>query len=116
MSNKRASDAERRLEILLKNESALKSEMAGIEMNLSLKLDKKRAKNQMLTERMVDLENVSTELYGQLQDALIVSSRLEKDNTALRLQLEGLKGGEMSGAWMREKLETQIGNVFVMFC
>ncbi len=109
LSNKRASDAERRLEAMLKTEAALRSDLAGVEMNLSLRLDKKKAKCQMLQERVMDLEKVSTELYGQLQDALIVSSRLEKDNTSLRMQLEGMKGGELSGAWMREKLETQIG-------
>lgn len=109
LSNKRASDAERRLEVMLKNESILKSELAGVDMNLSLKLDKKKAKIQLLNERVVDLENVSTELYAQLQDALLVSSRLEKDNTTLRMQIESLRGGELSGAWLREKLETQIG-------
>lgn len=109
LSNKRASDAERRLEVMLKNEALLKSELAGVDMNLSLKLDKKKAKVQMLAERVADLENVSTELYAQLQDALLVSSRLEKDNGALRMQIESLRGGELSGAWLREKLETQIG-------
>lgn len=109
LANKRASDAERRLEVLLKTESQLKSELAGLEMNFSLKLEKKKNKIGTLLERVTDLENVSTELYSQLQDALMVSARLEKDNTALRMQIESLRGGEMSGAWMREKLETQIG-------
>ena len=109
LSNKRATDAERRLEVMLNNESLLKSELAGVEMNLSLKLDKKKAKIQTLAERVSDLEGVSTELYAQLQDALLVSSRLEKDNTTLRMQIESLRGGELSGAWLREKLETQIG-------
>lgn len=109
LSNKRANEAERRLESVLKHDASLKSELASVQMSLSLKLDKKRIRCQSLAERVSDLEKVCSELYDQLQDSVTVSSKMENDNKMLRVQLDAMRGDKSSNDWIRDKLETQVG-------
>lgn len=85
----------------------MKSELTAIEMNLKLKLDKKKVAISELLEQKNDLEKVSQELYEELQNALMVTTRLEKDNDGLRDLLDEYRAGDSCVDTLREKLEIE---------
>jgi chromosome segregation ATPase len=107
IANKRAVDAERRLEDAVEKESEMKSELTRLELNLRLKIDKKKALIHELAEQKSDLEKVSKELYDELQNALLVSERFEADNEAMKDLLDEYRAGDASVAVVREKLEIE---------
>ena len=107
IANKRAVDAERRLEDAVEKESEMKSELTSLELNLRLKIDKKKAVIHELAEQKNDLEKVSKELYDELQNALLVSERIERDHEALKDLLDEYRAGDASVAVVREKLEIE---------
>lgn len=107
IANKRAVDAERRLEDAVEKESEMKSEITRLELNLRLKIDKKKSLIQELAEQKSDLEKVSKELYDELQNALLVSERIESDNEAMKDLLDEYRAGDASVAVVREKLEIE---------
>ena len=107
ISNKRAADSERRLEDFMHKESDMRSDLTKLELNLRLKLDKKKAIIVELQDQKVDLEKVSKELYDELQNALMVSSRMESDNSQLQDIIDEYRAGDASIAVVRERLEIE---------
>ena len=88
-------------------ESDMRSDLTKLELNLRLKLDKKKAIIVELQDQKSDLEKVSKELYDELQNALMVSSRLEDDNKHLQDIIDEYRAGDASIAVVRERLEIE---------
>jgi kinesin family member C1 len=107
IANKRASDSERRLEETISRELKLKSDLTSTEMNLQLKLDKKKVQVRELLEQKHDLERVAQELYSELQNALLVTTRLEQDNEGLRDLIDEYRAGDACVPVLHEKLEIE---------
>lgn len=107
IANKRATDAERRLQDTITRELKLKSDLSATEINLQLKLDKKKVQLTELLEQKSDLEQVSQELYSELQNALLVTTRLEKDNDSLRDLIDEYRAGDACVPVLHEKLEIE---------
>lgn len=95
------------MEEMLKKESEMRSELTSLELNLRLKLDKRTAKCHEIAEKKRDLEAVVTELYNELQNALLVSTRLEEDNNNLREEIQCYRGDENEATIVREKLQIE---------
>jgi chromosome segregation ATPase len=82
----------------------LKADLSSNEMALQLKLDRKRVHLSELLEQKKDLEQVSQELYGELQNALLLTTRLETDNSALQDLIDEYRAGDACVPVLHEKL------------
>ena len=111
LANKRASDSERRLEELLQVESDLRNQLTDVELNLRVKLDKKIIRYNELKERKGDLEKVATDLHDELQNTLLVTRRLERDNTALKGELQSYLNRDANFTLLKEKLQIEYEKV-----
>jgi kinesin family member C1 len=107
IANKRASDSERRLQETISRELKLKSDLTSTELSLQLKLDKKKGQVRELLEQKHDLERVAQELYSELQNALLVTSRLEKDNDGLRDLIDEYRAGDGCVPILNEKIQIE---------
>jgi kinesin family member C1 len=85
----------------------MRSDLTSTEMSLQLKIDKKKSAIHELALQKSDLEKVSKDLYDELQNALMVSARLEQDNNALRDLIDEYRAGDASVTVVREKLEIE---------
>lgn len=92
----------------MSRELQLKSELSSKEINLQLKIDKKKVFINELLEQKKDLENVSKELYSELQNALLVTQRLEKDNESLHDLIDEYRAGDACVPVLQEKLQIEM--------
>jgi chromosome segregation ATPase len=107
IANKRAVDSEKRLEDMLGLEKTTKVEYTNSQLALKLKLDKKKAQLHEVVEQKNDLEIVAKELYDELQNALIVTRRLQQENDTYRDELDRMKAMDGDSGILREKLEIE---------
>jgi predicted nucleic acid-binding Zn-ribbon protein len=106
LSNRRASEAERRLERAVDEFEEREATFKSKEVAMGMQLDDRKANNQALVEGRAEIEAVSHELYAELQESLAAIRKLSGEKEHLKAELTKARGkGEYSSEQLAGALE-----------
>jgi len=112
VASKRAAESERRLEIGREEIAEKEGQFRTKEVQLQLELDERAAVNAELIDSRKEVEEVSRELYEELQTALQMTRNLSNEKEHLKGELSKAKGrGDYSAEQLAVSLEMEKNRV-----